>query len=82
VTEETSPVQSDSASPSEEDDLETQLNRVEHELREQRENYAMQRQEELDNIDLERFRLQEMEDQERINTLVEQVGHRACILSS
>ena len=56
------------------DDLESQLNRVEHELREQRETFALQRQEELDTIDLERFRLQEMEDQERINALVEQVS--------
>ncbi|ELT98871.1 hypothetical protein CAPTEDRAFT_195906 [Capitella teleta] len=61
------------------DDLETQLNRVEHELREQRESYAQQRQQELDTIDMKRFHLQEMEDQERINALVEQEVKRRLL---
>ena len=45
--------------------LEEQLRRSEAELEEKRIKFEIERQEELDNIDLERFRLQEMEDQER-----------------
>lgn len=46
---------------------------MECELERQREAYADQRQQELDTLDMERYTLQEMEDQERINALVQQV---------
>ncbi len=45
--------------------LEAALRESEAELEEKRLRFEQERQQELDNIDLERFHLQEMEDQER-----------------
>ena len=52
--------------------LEDQLTRSEDELFSKRREFEEQRQKELDIIEVEKFKLQEMEHEERINALVEQ----------
>ena len=52
--------------------LEDQLHKGEDELQNKRKEFEEQRQNELDRIEVEKFKLQEMEHEERINALVEQ----------
>lgn len=61
-----------SSSPQSLQSIEEQLRQRESELRERQQLHGRERQQQLDDLDLEKFRLRELEEQERINALVEQ----------